>query len=180
MLSIRLTRTGKAHDPHYRIVVQEKRSKLNGKVVDTIGHYHPTSPDKLLVIDKVKAAKWLSQGAQPSDTVANMLVKQGLLDPSRKVTHFYTAKPKEDKPEVKAPVKEEVVAEEPVAEVAAVETPATEDVVAAEPVTEEPIVAEEEVATEEVVTTEEAAPAETEIKTKEEPATEEAVEEVAA
>lgn len=162
MLSIRLTRTGKAHDPHYRIVVQEKRSKLNGKVVDTIGHYHPTSPDKLLVIDKEKAAKWLSLGAQPSDTVANMLVKQGLLDPSRKVTHFYTPKPKEEKPDVKAPAKEvEAVAEEPVAEEAAIETPAPEEVV------EEPAVAE-------------IAPVETEIKTEEKPAVKEVSEEVAA
>ena len=95
MLAIRLTRTGKIHAPHYRIVVQEKRSKLNGKSVDVIGHYHPASPDKLLVIDKEKATKWLGLGAQPSDTVTNLLVKDGILDKSHMVHHFFTPTKKE-------------------------------------------------------------------------------------
>ncbi len=78
MLAIRLTRTGKIHEPHYRIVVQEKRSKLNGKAVDIIGHYHPAQAQKLLVINKEKAEHWLKQGAQPSDTVTNLLVREGI------------------------------------------------------------------------------------------------------
>jgi small subunit ribosomal protein S16 len=127
MLSIRLTRTGKAHTPHYRIIVQEKRSKLGGKAVDYIGHYHPADKDKLLVIDKDKALKWLAAGAQPSDTVTNLMVKQGILDKSRTVHHFYTPTKKEAAPAV-APVAEEVAetpAEEPAAEVAE-ETPVAE------------------------------------------------------
>lgn len=90
MLAIRLSRTGKIHAPHYRIVVQEKRSKLNGKTVDIIGHYHPASKDKLLVIDKEKAQLWIGRGAQASDTVTNLLVKQGILATDQKVTHFFT------------------------------------------------------------------------------------------
>ena len=129
MLSIRLTRTGKTHTPHYRIVVQEKRSKLNGKSVDIIGHYHPTSPDKLLVIDEEKAKFWIGRGAQASDTVTNMLVKKGILDASKKVTHFYTAAPKAKVAVEEAPVAaaEPEAAEAPVEEVAAeeaIETPA--------------------------------------------------------
>jgi small subunit ribosomal protein S16 len=114
MLSIRLTRTGKVHAPHYRIVVQEKRSKLNGKTIDTIGHYHPAQAGKLLVIDKEKAAKWLSVGAQPSDTVTNLMVKDGILDPSKKVHNFFTPVKKEAAPAAEStsePI-EEAAAEE--------------------------------------------------------------------
>lgn len=126
MLSIRLTRTGKVHSPHYRIVVQEKRSKLNGKSIDIVGHYHPAQADKLLVVDKEKIDKWLSQGAQPSDTVTNLLVKQGILPEERKIKHFYTAAPKAVEPTPEAPT-----AEEPVAEVAP-ETTTTEEPAVAE------------------------------------------------
>lgn len=113
MLSIRLTRTGKVHEPHYRIVVQEKRSKLNGKAIDILGHYHPTHQEKTLVIDKEKAESWLKQGAQPSDTVTNLMVKAGILDASRKVHSFFTPTKKEVIPEApKAEVTEEVIVEE--------------------------------------------------------------------
>ena len=131
MLSIRLTRTGKVHAPHYRIVVQEKRSKLNGKTIDTIGHYHPAQTGKLLVIDKEKATKWLAVGAQPSDTVTNLMVKDGILDPSKKVHNFFTP----TKKEVVAPVAEvdPVVAKETVTEPeAAVEEPTIEPEVTTE------------------------------------------------
>jgi small subunit ribosomal protein S16 len=134
MLSIRLSRTGKVHAPHYRIVVQEKRSKLNGKTVDTIGHYHPASKDKLLVIDHEKATKWLSLGAQASDTVTNLLVKEGLLDKSKKVSNFFTpvAKPvvEEKTAAIEAPVAEEAATEE-------VSTAETTEEVVAETTTEE-------------------------------------------
>jgi small subunit ribosomal protein S16 len=130
MLSIRLTRTGKVHDPHYRVVVQEKRSKLNGKVVDTIGHYHPTTATKELVIDAEKAKSWMAKGAQPSTTVTNLMVKAGVLDPSRKIQRIYTIKAVEE--EVAAPAAE-APSEEAVPE--AVETADSPEVV--EPVTEE-------------------------------------------
>jgi len=159
MLSIRLMRTGKVHDPHYRIVVQEKRSKLNGKAVDTVGHYHPAQADKKLVVDAEKTQSWLSKGAQPSDTVTNLLVKAGVLDASRKIKTFYTPKPKEDKAE-KAPVVEETateeVATEAVAEVATTEETVAEEVPVIEEAPVEETVAEEVPTTEEVV--EEAAP----------------------
>jgi len=137
MLSIRLTRTGKIHAPHYRIVVQEKRSKLNGKAVDIIGHYHPASPDKLLVVDHEKAKKWIGLGAQASDTVVNLLVKEGLMDKARKISGpVMAAKVKEVKE-----VKKEVVAEETPAEEAVVEEASPE--VATEEAVEAPVAAEE-------------------------------------
>jgi small subunit ribosomal protein S16 len=150
MLSIRLTRTGKTHAPHYRIVVQEKRSKLNGKSVDIIGHYHPASPDKLLVIDKEKAAKWIGLGAQASDTVTNLLVKEGILDASKKVHHFYTPAKKEvaeAAPVAEEPVAAEAAAEEPEA-VANEEAPAVEEEIAATEEVSEPAAEEEAAAPE--------------------------------
>lgn len=125
MLSIRLTRTGKKHAPHYRIVVQEKRSKLNGKAIDQVGHYHPAQPGKLLVLDQEKIKKWLAAGAKPSDTVTNILVKEGVLGKEHKVTYFYSPPAKkEEKPEkVEAKVEkaDDAVAEAPVEEAAEAE-----------------------------------------------------------
>lgn len=134
MLSIRLSRTGKIHAPHYRIVVQEKRSKKEGKSIDIIGHYHPAQASKELVIDKEKAAKWLANGAQPSDTVTNLFVKMGILDKSRKIYPFIAPKEvvaevkAEKAPEAKEAKTEEVVkAEEVAAEEAVIEEMAAEE-----------------------------------------------------
>jgi len=143
MLAIRLTRTGKIHNPHYRIVVQEKRSKLNGKALEIIGHYHPAQADKLVVINKERAAHWLKMGAQASDTVTNLFVKEGLLDASKKVHFFFTPTKKEEKPAdvvAEAPVAEEASAEEAVAESTeevSEEAPATEEVVVEPEIKEE-------------------------------------------
>jgi len=160
MLVIRLTRTGKIHAPHYRIVVQEARSKLTGSYVDLLGHYHPATAGKELVVDAEKAQKWLGNGAQPSKTVTNLFVKLGILDESRKIKHFYTDKVKEVAAEPVAAKEEAPAAEEPAEEVVA-ETPAEE-------ATEAPAEVETE------APTEEATPAEAE-----EPATEEKKEEIA-
>lgn len=73
MLKIKLTRTGKTHEPHYRIVVVEDKSKLSGKYVANIGHYNPIS--KELVLDKAKFEDWKKKGAQPTLTVANLSKK---------------------------------------------------------------------------------------------------------
>jgi small subunit ribosomal protein S16 len=132
MLSIRLMRTGKAHSPHYRIVVQEKRSKITGKSVDQIGHYHPADKDKKVVIDADKARAWMAKGAQPSDTVNNLFVKQGILDKSVTVHHFYTPTPKaaeEVKTENEETVEEvvEMIEDAPVAEATEEATETTEE-----------------------------------------------------
>lgn len=144
MLVIRLMRTGKIHAPHYRVVVQERRSKLNGKAVETIGHYHPAQAGKVFILDKERANYWLGKGAQPSDTVANLLVKEGVLGKERKVSNFFNPAKKES--EVKTTP-------------AAVETPAAEETVTP---AEEISIPEEEVATpvEEPVTPEADASAE--------------------
>ena len=137
MLSIRLSRTGKTHAPHYRIVVQEKRSKKEGKSIDIIGHYHPAQPGKELVVDKEKAQKWLDNGAQPSDTVTNLFVKTGLFDTSKKIHHTYASNKVEEASQATPEVSDEEVAEMAAEEVAAeevAEEPSTE----ATPEVEEP------------------------------------------
>jgi small subunit ribosomal protein S16 len=68
MLKIRLTRLGSTHNPHYRVVVAEARSRRDGRPVDTIGHYHPTTKNKELVLDVAAYEKWIKHGAQPTDT----------------------------------------------------------------------------------------------------------------
>lgn len=76
MLRIRLTRTGKRHQPHYRIVVAEHTAPIQGKFIDSLGHYNPRS--KELVVKAEDTTMWLNKGAQPSNTVAKLLLKSGL------------------------------------------------------------------------------------------------------
>jgi small subunit ribosomal protein S16 len=73
MLKIRLSMTGKRHEPHYRIVVLPTRSKRDGKVVATLGHWHPKQNQ--LVLDRNLYQEWLTRGAQPSEKVRE-LIKQ--------------------------------------------------------------------------------------------------------
>lgn len=72
MLKIKLARFGKRHQPHFRIVVIEQREKRDGAYTDLLGHYAPSAQPKLLELDLVAYDKWLSQGAQPTATVASL------------------------------------------------------------------------------------------------------------
>lgn len=79
MLKIRLKRTGRSRQPHYRVVVMESQNPRDGKTVQEIGYYNPRTEPTTFEVDKELAAKWLSQGAQPSDTIAQYFVKLGLI-----------------------------------------------------------------------------------------------------
>jgi small subunit ribosomal protein S16 len=79
MLKIRLKRTGKKGQPHYRVVVMESNNPRDGKTVEEIGYYNPRTKPSTFDIDKDAAFAWLEKGAQPSDTVAQYFVKLGLL-----------------------------------------------------------------------------------------------------
>ncbi len=79
MLKIRLKRTGRSKQPHYRVVVIESSSPRDGKSVEEIGYYNPRTNPTTFEIDKDAAADWLSKGAQPSETIAQYFVKLGLL-----------------------------------------------------------------------------------------------------
>ncbi len=71
MLRIKLTRIGKKHQPQYRVVVTEKRSKRDGKYVEQVGFYNPLG-DKEIRFEVERFNHWLEKGAQPTDTVANL------------------------------------------------------------------------------------------------------------
>ena len=80
MLKIRLSRTGKKKQPSYRIVVADVNSKRDGRVVERIGYYNPLVDPIEYRIDESRALHWLSVGAQPTDAVNRLLVKQGTVD----------------------------------------------------------------------------------------------------
>lgn len=79
MLRMRLRRVGAKGQPSYRIVVADSRAARDGAFVDQLGHYNPREDPPAIVIDEEKARKWLGQGAQPSEAVAHMLRKVGVL-----------------------------------------------------------------------------------------------------
>lgn len=79
MLKIRLKRTGRRGQPHYRIVVMESHQPRDGKSVQEIGYYNPRTQPTTFEVDKELATKWLEKGAQPSATIAQYFVKLGLL-----------------------------------------------------------------------------------------------------
>jgi small subunit ribosomal protein S16 len=80
MVKIRLRRMGRRNRPFYRVVVADSRSPRDGKFIDIIGHYNPLTEPATISIDGEKALKWLSYGAQPTDTVRRLLAKLGIMD----------------------------------------------------------------------------------------------------
>ena len=70
---IRLMRLGKIRAPYYRIVVADSRTKRDGRVIETIGKYHPKEDPSLIEVDSDRAQYWLSVGAQPTEPVAAIL-----------------------------------------------------------------------------------------------------------
>ncbi len=85
MLAIKLNRIGKKHQPTFRIVVAEKRSKMGGKYVEDLGFWNPR--DKAHSVNKERAAYWISVGAQPTDTVHNILVKDQVIKGKKRSSH---------------------------------------------------------------------------------------------
>ena len=85
MVRIRLRRTGAKNNPAFRLVVADQKAPRDGAFIETIGHYLPTRQPHVVEIDAAKARKWLSQGAQPSDTAASLLRQKGILDAQNKL-----------------------------------------------------------------------------------------------
>ena len=79
MLKISLRRMGAKKAPFYRIVVADSRSPRDGAFVEEIGYYNPTSDPAELKVDNEKAAQWIKNGAQPTDTVRGLLKKSGAI-----------------------------------------------------------------------------------------------------
>ena len=70
---IRLTRRGSKKKPFYRIVAADQRKPRDGKFLEVLGTYDPLRGDGIINIDLEKAQSWIKNGAQPSDTVANLI-----------------------------------------------------------------------------------------------------------
>lgn len=79
MLMIRLQRVGKKKQPSYRLIVSDKRKDTQAGSLEILGHYNPLANPKVIKIDAERVKYWLSVGAQPSDTVHNMLVRQEII-----------------------------------------------------------------------------------------------------
>ena len=77
-VKLRLTRIGSKKNPIYRVVAADSRSPRDGKFIEIIGRYNPQHDPSLIEVDEEKAKKWLSNGAQPSDTVAKLLKIKGI------------------------------------------------------------------------------------------------------
>ena len=78
-VKLRLKRMGSKQRPFYRIVAADSRSPRDGKFIETIGTYNPTTEPAEIKIDEELALKWLGNGAEPTDTVRNIFKKQGIL-----------------------------------------------------------------------------------------------------
>lgn len=76
MLKIKLQPTGKKHQRYYRIVIAEGKSKLGGKVIDTLGTYNPHDIKNTLELNMENYQSWLTKGAQPTDTIRKLVNKQ--------------------------------------------------------------------------------------------------------
>ena len=79
MVKLRLKRMGKKGAPFYRIVAADSRSPRDGPFIEQIGTYNPTKAEEKVTLDKELAKKWLSNGAQPTDTVRSILSHEGVL-----------------------------------------------------------------------------------------------------
>lgn len=76
-VKIRLKRMGKIRAPHYRIVVADSRTKRDGRVIEEIGRYVPTTDPSVIEVKSDRAQYWLSVGAQPTEQVAALLKLTG-------------------------------------------------------------------------------------------------------
>lgn len=77
MLAIRFKKVGRKHQISFRIVIAEKRSKRDGKSIDDIGFYNPKSKD--FGINKERLEYWLKNGAKPTPTINNLLIKKQII-----------------------------------------------------------------------------------------------------
>ena len=161
-VKIKLMRLGKMRAPYYRIVIADARTKRDGRVIETIGKYHPKEHPSVIVVDADRAAYWLGVGAQPTESVQKLLSKTGdwqKFKGEAAPPPLLMAEPKPDKkatfeaaalasaaeagaattPKKKAAPKKAADAEAPAAEAAVEEAPAAEAPVEEAPAAEAPV-----------------------------------------
>jgi small subunit ribosomal protein S16 len=77
MIRIRLRRVGLKKQPSYRIVVADQRSPRDGRFIEIVGHYNPRTKPNTEIVKEDRVLYWLSNGAQPTDTVRRILKNTG-------------------------------------------------------------------------------------------------------
>jgi small subunit ribosomal protein S16 len=77
MVRIRLRRTGSTKQASYRVVVADQRAPRDGHFIENLGYYNPRTNPPTFEVNRERLAYWLSQGAQPSESVAQMLRRIG-------------------------------------------------------------------------------------------------------
>jgi len=78
-VKIRLKRMGMKKRPSYRVVVADSRSPRDGRIIENLGWYDPLVEPSVIKINEEKVLGWLKNGAQPTDSVANLLKRTGVL-----------------------------------------------------------------------------------------------------
>lgn len=78
-VKLRLKRMGSKQRPFYRIVATDSRNPRDGRFIETVGTYNPIAENNEVKVDKEKALNWLNNGAIPTDTVRNILSKEGIM-----------------------------------------------------------------------------------------------------
>ena len=79
-VKIRLKRMGAKKAPFYRVVVADSRYPRDGRFIEELGHYNPTTNPVEIKIDVEKAQAWIKNGAQPTETVKSLLKKAGMTE----------------------------------------------------------------------------------------------------
>jgi small subunit ribosomal protein S16 len=116
---VRLTRVGSNKNPIWRVVVADQRSPRDGRFIETIGHYNPQTNPSTITIDEERFQHWVSRGAQPTNTVKQLVkahakgVAGGTATGSAGVSQQAPAAPPEEAAEAPADVPVEERAEAP-------------------------------------------------------------------
>ncbi len=139
-VKLRMARMGRRHRPFFRINAVESRTPRDGRVLEKLGHYDPLEKDatKQIVLNRDRVEFWLGQGAVPSDTVSEILLRQGIkhkyaeekatrMAQARKLAHakgkLFTATERIRDEKKKAAVEAEAAAQEAAAKAAAAAKP---------------------------------------------------------
>lgn len=96
MLTIRFNRVGRKNKAYFRVVVQEHTIAPGGRHVEVLGSYDPHGKKSVLKTDRIQY--WIGQGAQPSDTVWNLLVRESVVDGKKRPMKMERPKAAEEVP----------------------------------------------------------------------------------
>lgn len=98
MVKLRLTRVGKKKQPSYRLVAADSRRSRDGRFIEILGHYNPMVEPATLVLKEERILDWLKKGAQPTEALKRILVRDGVWEKFAGKPHTYPAPIKKAEP----------------------------------------------------------------------------------